>query len=426
MRLALLLAELPHDELERLALEHLGDDQNVTRAALCTTLESVLRSYSFVRRFVADRLPPTFAILEMLLDATDHSVPLASFRDGVMERTRNISQRIADGDLLARSDSLRVYRKVLVEARRGDVQLDASETALLGVLRKELEIRSVEHFLIEHHDDFREFWDKEHGFLTEMHALRSYGLLFAHHGAMVLAEEVVPLVRQSLGLEMPAVSRRRLYEKLTGAELADALAAFELKTSGARDEKLERLLAGYVQPSEVLRILQLQTLRELCRDAELAVSGSKEDLVERLAECFLYQLDQQREAPAPVTEPEPEPRSLGPSNFCRLFASLKGDELTDILAGIDSSRVTGAKETKVGLLVGTPFAEKTLLQHLTNRSLEDVLARHRLRSSGSKSERIARLIEHFRTSGAAPLGGEGDSGSPLSGEEPASRSSQSQ
>jgi hypothetical protein len=406
MRLALLLAELPHDELERLGLEHLGDDQNIVRASLCATLEGVLRSYAFVRRFVADRLPPTFAILETLLDAPDHSVPASTFRELVMERTRNLSQRVGSGDLVARGDSLRIYRRVLLEARRNDIELDASETALLGVLRKELSIRPVEHFLVEHHNDFREFWDKEHGFLNEMHALRSYGLLFAHQGCVLLAEEVVPLVRQTLGLEMPTGSRRRLYEKLSGAELSDALAAFELKTSGNRDEKLERLLASYIQPSEVLRLLQLQTLRELCRDANLGVSGSKEELVERLTEGFLYQLDQKVEAAPTKVNQEPETRTLDDGRFQRLFASLKGDELTDILAGIDSPRVTGAKETKVALLVAAPFAEGTLLEHLTNRSLEDVLARHRLRTSGSKSERITRLVDYFVTAPDHILGGD--------------------
>lgn len=401
MRLASLLAELPHHELERLALEHLGDDQNITPATLCVTLEGVLRSYAFVRRFVADRLPPTFAILETLLEAPEHAVAASGFRELVMGRMNSIAERIRSGELLARGESLRVYRRVLVEARRGDVQLDASETALLGALRRELGIRSVEHFLIEHHDDFREFWDKEHGFLNEMHALRSYGLLFAHQGNIVLAEEVVPLVRQSLGLEMPTANRRRLYERLTGSELGDALAAFELKTSGTREEKLDRLVTNYVQPSEVLRLVQLQTLRELCRESDLAVSGTKEELVERLTECFLHGLDQKREETEPAAPPPPEPRILDAGPFRALFASLKGDELTDILEGIGSSRVTGAKDTKVSLLAASRFSEGTLLQHLTNRSLEDILARHQLRTTGSKAERIQRLVEYFRTNAAA-------------------------
>src|ERR1700722_11289248 len=118
MRLAALLAELPHDQLERLAAEHIGQDENVSRTSLCGTLEGVIRSYSFVRKFVFDRFRATFSICEALLDADGWSLPAQGFRDAVTERTRELVQRVADGDLVGRDSSLRLYRRVLVEARR--------------------------------------------------------------------------------------------------------------------------------------------------------------------------------------------------------------------------------------------------------------------------------------------------------------------
>jgi ribosomal protein L12E/L44/L45/RPP1/RPP2 len=405
MRLAALLAELPADQLERLAAEHLGQDENVSRTALCATLEGVLRSYSFVRKFVGDRFPPTFSILEVLLDADDWTCPAASFRDAVAERTAALVDRVKTGDLVGRDASLRLYRRVLVEARRNDLVLDASETAILGVLRRELVIRPAEHFLIEHHSDFHEFWAKEDAFLSEMNALRSCGLVFGHAGNILLAEEVVPLVRQTLGFEMASASRRRLLGRLSGGDLAEILGKCELKTSGTRDEKLERLLASYVQPSEVLRLLPLQTLRDICRDANASVSGSKDELVDRLVDHFLHTLDikPHSELPPPPLR-EPEARALDEVRFRALFSSLKGDDLTDILAGIDSSRITGAKDTKVALLVDSMLAETSLLEKLTNRALEETLSRMRLRTAGSKRERIDRLLEYFRTVHESLLG----------------------
>jgi hypothetical protein len=192
MRLAALLAELPVEQLERLGAEHLGADENVSRHALCATLEGVLRSYSFVRKFVGDRLPPTFAILEALLDAEGFTLPAATFRETVSARTQALVERVKSGDLVSRDSSLRLYRRVLLEARRNDLVLDASETAILGVLRRELGIRSVEHFLVEHHPDFQDFFARETAFLDEMHALRSCGLVFGHESNVLLAEEVVP------------------------------------------------------------------------------------------------------------------------------------------------------------------------------------------------------------------------------------------
>jgi len=405
MRLAALLAELPVDQLERLGAEHLGQDENVSRTALCATLEGVLRSYSFVRKFVGDRLPPTFSILETLLDADEWTCPASTFRETVAARTAALVERVKSGDLVGRDSSLRLYRRVLIEARRNDLVLDASETAILGVLRRELGIRPAEHFLVEHHEDFHEFWAKEDAFLYEMNALRSCGLVFGHEGNILLAEEVVPLVRQTLGFEMGSANRRRLLGRLSGGDLSEILGRCELKTSGTRDEKLERLLSSYVQPSEVLRMLPLQALRDICRDANASVSGSKDELVDRLVEHFLHALDIRppSELPPPTSR-EPEPRTLDEPRFRALFSTLKGDDLTDILAGIDSSRITGAKDTKVALLVESTLSETTLLEKLTNRALEETLARLRLRTAGSKRERVDRLLEYFRTAPEFMLG----------------------
>ncbi len=402
MRLAALLAELPHDQVERLALEHLGRDEAITPAALCTTLESVLRSYSFVRRFVPNRLPPTFAIFETLLDAEECSHPAASFRDSVTERTRQLCERVAASDLVGRDDSLRTYRRVLMEARRNDLQLDGSEMAILSVLRRELSVRTVEHFLLEHHADFQEFWSPERGFLDETNVLRSCGMIFGHEGNIVLAEELVPLVRQTLGLEMSADSRKRLLALLSASDLADVLGHIGLKTSGNREDKYTRLLASYVQPTEVLRLLSLQVLRDMCRSANATTSGSKDELSERLSAHFLHSLDLRPTVVVLPAARPPEPRALDGQQFTALFSTLRGEDLSDILADIESTRVTGAKETKIALLAASPYAEASLLGRLTNKSLEETLVRLRLRSVGSKAERVTRLIDAHRATGGAP------------------------
>lgn len=397
MRLAALISELGDDELERFEAEHVGEGEHVARDVLVSTLETVLRSYSFVKKFVGDRSPPTFSMLEVLLDAEGHAVPIAGFREEVEEKTNRIIDRVRSGDLVARDDSLRVYRRVFFEARRNDHVLDASETAILGVLRQELNIRTVEHFLIEHHDDFKEFAQT---FFHEQMALRSCGVIFPHQGKIVLAEDVAPLVRKVLGIEMPSDNRGRLFEQFTGSDLADVLEGCGLKTSGSRDEKLSRLMLSYVQPSEALRYLTHGRLKDICRDANAAVSGSKDELADRLVHHFLHAFDV---APPPgndVAAPDPEPRSLEESRFRELLGALRGDDLSDILAGIESSRITGGKETKIDLLIRAPFSETTLLENLTSKALEEVLYRERLRTAGSKRERIQRLIDHFRSQNA--------------------------
>jgi SAP domain-containing protein len=395
MRLARLLADLTTEQLDLLAIEHFGADPSVVHTSLLTTLEGVLKSFAFVRTFVVNRKPPAFTILEALLDAPGFARPASGFREHVRDRTTELCQLVESREILHRDQQLHLYRRVLVEALRSDLILDASETAILGVLRRELGIRQAEHFLVEHHSDLREFWSNECGFLHEMSVLRSVGLIFAHENQFLIADEVVPALRQVLGLELSKASRRRLYQQLSGNDLADTLQNADLKTSGSKDDKVERLIENYVQPREILSSFGIGGLRDMCRTYGASVSGSKDDLVERLIEHFVDGHDERpTEAPAPT--PEPEFKALEEERFKVLFSALRGDELSDILQSVGSSRSTGSKDFKVALLWQSRFAERTLLEVLTNRSIEDVLKHFGLRTSGAKRERVERIIEFLR------------------------------
>jgi hypothetical protein len=396
VRLAALLAQLTSEELDRLATEHLRGDTLPSRGALCDTLEGILRSYAFVQACVFTRQPPTFSLLVRLLEADGHAVVSSSLKDVVSADTAELCRSVQEGTLLDRDEQLRVYRKVLAEARRTDVDIDVSEAAILAVLRRELGVRQVEHFLLEHHSELQAFWNTGHGFLHEMHALRSVGLIFANGGSIVLAEEMVPLIRRSLGLEMTRGDARRLLSGLSNAELSQALERARLKTGGNKEERLERLLSNWIQPSEVLDAVGLPSLRELAKTNGAKNAGNKEELIERLVNHFARGQDQvPEELGAP--DPPPEARALEELRFRALFDQLRGNELTDVLRRIESSRQTGSKEQKITALWGSRFSEHSLLMCLTNRALEELLDRLRLRLSGSKRERVDRIVDHFRT-----------------------------
>ena len=242
MRLADLIRELDDAQLERLEAAHSDGDEQLSREQVRASLETTLRSYAFVKKFVSDCFPPTFSILEVLLEAEGYAVHASQFREGVDGRTEILVDRVSSGELVGRDSSIRIYRRVLHEARRNDLVLDASETGILGVLRQELGVRQVEHFLIEHHPDFHHFWRKPQAFLDQMTTLRGAGLIFVHEGNLVLPEGVVPLVRKVLGFEMAPANRRRLLERFSSSELAGVLQECGLRTSGSRDERLVRVM----------------------------------------------------------------------------------------------------------------------------------------------------------------------------------------
>lgn len=395
MKLIDLLAELTAEQLDRIVAEHIRADEQTSRATLCSMLESTLKSYRFVQDFVLNRQPPTFAILDHLLEAPGFSVPADGFRERVMAETTQLAELVAKGEVVGRDRSLRTYRRVLHTARQNDLQIDSSESSILAVLRAELSIAHVEHFLIEHHPDLQEFWSKDHCFLHELNALRSAGLVFARGGNTLLADDVAPLVRQALGIDMPSANTRRLCELLANSELVEVLEAHHAPTSGTKEEKIDRLITHRIQARFVLRNLSLASLREICRQAGAVTSGSKDDLVERIVEHFTAGLDQVVPVAAPVVEPVREERALDEQRFRLLFGQLRGNELGGILSAFPELRQSGAKDARCMTLWEALRSEVTLLSVLMNRDLEAILYRFDLKLAGSKRERIDRIIQHF-------------------------------
>ena len=393
MRLVHLLNSLDDETLSRLAEHHFGPIETLDRAATCLNLEGELRSPKHVRELVFNLQPPAFALVCELLDAEEHAVALTGLRERVMQVTHELSESISAGKL-ASNQELGLYRRVLTEARRSDLELDPSELALLTVLRRELKIRTVEHFLIEHHADMRHFWDSESAFLDTINTMRSGGLAFGYEGNLVLPDDLVSLVKQVVGIEAPAAARRRILERASGTILAAVAQGLGLKSSGSKEERVNRLLESYVQPSEVLEQFGLSDLRDLCRDIHLPVGGTKQELADRLVNAFANALDIRPE-PADTIPPPPEERAMARKGFETLLLSLRQHDLYDILVGIESNRVTGTKEQLTGLILASPYSEATLLQTLASKQLEWALDHAELKTSGSKSDRISRLIDHY-------------------------------
>jgi len=393
MRLATLLAALPEHELDRLATEHVRTDEPLARPQLCVFLEGAIRSYRFVADFLTNRQPPSFAILTLLLEAPGFELPIDGFRERVMAETNRITELIDAGELLARDGQLDLYRTAVYEARRSDLDLNASEAAMLAVLRRKTGIAQVEHFLIEHHKELREFWDKEDAFEHEQNALRSAGLLFVVGQKLVLPEDVTPAIWQTLGIDMPTDHARRLFSYLSSQELAEALERAGSRTSGSKESRIERLLLERIQPRFVLDHLSIATLKDICRQADAAVTGNKDDLIERVVHHFAHGKDQQEEI-LPESRPT-EPRRLSREQFETMFNALLHQELSDILRRFPELRQTGTKETKIQTLWEAHLSEITLLGELMNRQLEDVLHRIGQKLGGSKQVRVERIITHF-------------------------------
>jgi hypothetical protein len=393
MRLAALLAEQSDADLQRLAIEHVRTDEKLARPQLCNFLEGALRSFSFVSSFIVSRQPPTFSILTALLESPGYERPVIGFKEAVMNDTGRLVDLIEQDELLARERQLHLYRRSLYEARRNDLDVNASEAALLAVLRREQRISQVEHFLIEHHKDFHEFWNRDGSFAHEINALRCAGIIFLVKDRVLIPEEVAPSVWQTLGLDMPSEGVRRLLGYLSNSELADVLESAGTRVSGTKEQRLERIVLERIQPHVALQAVGLQTLKEICRATEAPSTGNKDELIARIIGHFAQGRDQHE--PEPISVRMPELRSLQGAQFETLFGALQHQELSDILRRQPELRQTGTKETRIRTLWEAQLSEETLLSELTNRQLEEILQRLGLKISGAKNARIERIISHF-------------------------------
>ena len=144
-----------------------------------------------------------------------------------------------------------------------------------------------------------------------------------------------------------------------------------MRTSGSKQDRVERIVLQRNQPSVVLRHASLEELRELARDTGFRPYGSKDDLLQRVIRQFAVGADAGR-GDEPLEEPTArvaEARALSIDQFTAFFGSLRGHELAQILEAFPDVRQSGSKETRVGTLWDASLSEATLLASLRSSAL---------------------------------------------------------
>ena len=393
MKLAEAITGLDTERLTALAVDKIDDIDDMSPALLASNLESVLKSFGHVQRSALTHLPPAFTILISMLEAKDGVMPVKTLMGTSIYECNKIRKALDDREILD-TENARLYRRVLVEAWRSGLELDTSETTLLGVLRHELGLSVTDHLLLAHHAECVSLWQDDGEFERELNNLKMAGIVFVKDDVAYLPHELVPLVRRAIGFLANRDVCRRLFSWLSNPDLVAALTLIECKSSGSKNEKIERLVSNWAHADSVLHCVNITELRDIARGAGCAMYGSKEEVIDRLIEHFADGMDVP--APeAPAVEPTREERALSESQFQSLFTNLSGAELAEILAAYPEVRQTGSKQVRVATLASTVLSETNLLLNLSNRSLADVLERLELRTTGSKMHRIERILDRF-------------------------------
>lgn len=394
MRLGQLIATLTDEQTKELAHKVIPGAREVDPALWPHNIELILRQSGHVEQTIVARRPPVLAVLLQLLSTDGFAAKKETFHAEAMKTTHRWCDRVSSGQLANRDPKLfRIYRRLLTAAWQNDLVLDASETELLGLLRKEIGMLQVEHFLISHHPDIQPFWRDPNAFDFVIKALVDTGVLFEFDGTVYLPLELVPHVRKALGVDMRRAAARRLYAMLdSGNHLKVALGDHDLQTSGSKETRIERLVENFIPPMAVIDTVHISDLRDLGRKLGVQVSGAKEELVKRIIAHFETGQDLLPREDEVEAEIPREPRVLSDPQFTALFSKLKGRQLQAVLMKFDLKH-SGSKELRVGTLRESHLNAESILKKLTNPELSDLLRKDSLETKGSKETRIQRILD---------------------------------
>jgi hypothetical protein len=396
MKLSDAIARIDPNAVRRVATECLSDVEGMTAEGLRGELETTIRSMGYVQPRLLGRMPPTYSILQCLLEAPERRLPISELRSAARSHAEQVADAVKSQTMVD-AEEHHLYRRVLVAAWQTGLAVDSSELSLLGVLRNELGLHFVDHFLTLHHPDFWSYWRSDSCVERELAALMDAFIVFPDGaGGLCIPDELRRPVAHALGTPLTASALRRLYSCLTTAVLMEALRLAEMPLSGSKTERVERLVARMMPAHVVLEVMGIFDLQQLAEQAGCAKSGVKDTVIARLVEHFA----EGRDLPVAVPdegEVESEPKALHREQFDQLFGALTGKELGAVLERFDELPQSGTKSTRVETLWASRYSEQTLLSVLQNRHLEDILERCQLRIGGSKAERVMRLLEFGRT-----------------------------
>lgn len=404
MRLKEILHQLPQEAIEGLARNVLSQvaDIRLPHTVLVDELSEVLDSSSYLSTQIALRHPPFFAILTLLMNAPGYSLPTEGFRQKVREETERMVSLASRSPIFPKPKNYGLYLRMLEGAWEEEAGINASEANLLRILREELGISLMEHFIIEHHPNLHKYWRKDQSYENERNHLRNAGILFTLGDSYVLCEETVTLIRTSWGIELSEAQSKRLLDAFSNEDLVAILENEGLVLSGIADEKKSRILTNYVLPRTALLSVHLESLRDVTRKLGCRQSGIKEEVVENILDWLDSDEDLKkqtaREAEMKEEEKEliPEVREITNEAFTDLLSRLTQEALYDIISHLPQQRKSGVKSEKVKRLVDSPFSESTILKKLNNEVLHELCQQRGLNPYGPKEEKITRLIQSFR------------------------------
>lgn len=219
--------------------------------------------------------------------------------EDVIEAEKNIIKASKESDSFKHlSDrSIEIYSAILETALEDEV-ISRNELALLSRLRKKLAISEKDQYLIQAKLNLFPVKDNNVHSASEINEiiddLQKCGILFycnqyedGDEKIFLIPEEMVAGVKDALGIELIVDKYELLLQKLQKDHLRKTLEERNLALSGTKDELTERIIRAGVKPSESLQYLTTNELSEICsKIPSLKVSGKKDEKIQRLIDYY--------------------------------------------------------------------------------------------------------------------------------------------
>lgn len=241
--------------------------------------------YDFILRSILSN--PEFysskdEIIEDVINAEKDIITLSGNNDSF----KHLSQKSVD-----------IYSAILETALEDDV-ISNNELALLARLRKKLSISVKDQYLIQAGLNLFPVKGNKVHTASEINEiiddLQKCGILFycnqyenGSEKVFLIPEEMVNGIKASLGIELIEDKYKLLLNRLQKKQLKKALRERNLNVSGTKEELIERIIHAGVKPSETLECLTSNELSEVCsKIPSLIVSGTKDEKINRLINYF--------------------------------------------------------------------------------------------------------------------------------------------
>ncbi|MGN6495632.1 MAG: BREX system ATP-binding domain-containing protein [Agriterribacter sp.] len=397
MKLASILEKYETTPLDQISSDKIDEtiSLRLPRPVIIQEIISALSSLSYISGKITYGKPPTFAILNLILNAPQQTMDVDGFREKVMTYVQELSARTEMLKDFRADKNHQLYFKILKRAWENDGMIDSSESYILELVKFELGIWDREHFVLSHHPSILKLWDMEQEYYTVRNFLLRTGIVLTEDGKYIIADEVAVQIRRCFGMELKDEQCRRLMSGFTKEELAQVLSHYGLYVSGSKDEMIDRLIKALIPVTDFLNVFGIESLRGFCREHNLPISGVKNLVISNIIHYYEEDRDMKVESPAEPKNnfPEvPEEKETDSSVFTKVLLNLTNQQLYDCLYKCYLP-TSGSKEEKVARLMESPWSERTILNHLRKEDLAPLCRKFGQQVSGSKLELIDRIID---------------------------------